>query len=90
MRYISPAPVFIYRVFLKEIMSIELTKNYTSGNLSQKATAVYEPLTPDELETIRLSVEEGILKGNTSLAIRALRRLLELETQRVRVSDQAA
>lgn len=71
-------------------MSIELTKNYTSENLSQKATAVCEPLTPDELETIRLSVEEGILKGNTSLAIRALRRLLELETQRLRVSDHAA
>lgn len=71
-------------------MSIELTKNYTSENVSQKATAVCESLTPDELETIRLSVEEGILKGNTSLAIRALRRLLELETQRLRVSDHAA
>ncbi|HHL0036340.1 hypothetical protein U0129_20875 [Enterobacter hormaechei] len=71
-------------------MSIELAKNYTSENLSQKATAVCEPLTPDELETIRLSVEEGILKGNTSLAIRVLRRLLELETQRLRVSDHAA
>jgi len=71
-------------------MSIELTKMNALGDLSEKAIAVCESLTPDELETIRLSVEEGILRGNTSLAIRALRRLLELETQRVRGSDQAA
>jgi len=71
-------------------MNIDLTKMNASDNPSQKETADFTYLTPDELETIRLSVEEGILKGNTSLAIRALRRLLELETQRVRVSDQAA
>lgn len=70
-------------------MSIELT-NMDSCNLTQMLPAVCEPLTPDELETIRLSVEDGLLNGNTSLALRALWRLLELENQRGRIPDRAA
>ncbi len=70
-------------------MSIELT-NIDACNLTQMVPAAYGPLTPDELETIRLSVEDGLLNGNTSLALRALWRLLELENQQGRISDRAA
>lgn len=70
-------------------MSIELT-NMDSCNSTQMVPSVCEPLTPDELETIRLSVEEGLLNGNTSLALRALWRLLELENQQGRISDRTA
>ena len=70
-------------------MSIELT-NIDACNPTQMVPAVCEPLTPDELETIRLSVEEGLLNGNTSLALRALWRLLELENQQCRISDRTA
>lgn len=71
-------------------MSNELMKTDASGSLTKKVPAACEPLTADELETIRLSVEDGLLNGNTSLALRALWRLLELENQLGRISDRAA